>query len=71
MRLDKATDDIWNITNDNGLNPVLFGDVLKRDEVYEMALALGNISTTYKMCWSNAENSLTDGFTWMSQFPSF
>ena len=71
MRLDKAKDQIWNITRDDELNPLFFGDVLKREEVYEMALALGNISTTYKECWGNAENSLIDGFGWMSQFPSF
>jgi hypothetical protein len=71
IRLEAAKDLIWNITRDDGLNPLFFGDVLKKEEVYEMALALGNVSTTYKMCWDNAQNSLLDGFNWVAQFPSF
>lgn len=55
MRLGDAKDNILNITREDGLNPLLFGDVLNREEVYEMALALGNISSNYKTCWKNAQ----------------
>jgi hypothetical protein len=48
MRLDNASTAIWDITgDDDGLNPVFWGDVLNREEIFEMALALGNISSTY------------------------
>jgi hypothetical protein len=39
--------------------------------MYELALALGNISSTYKDCWENAEASILEGANWADQFPSF
>ena len=50
--------DIENITTEDGRNPLLFGDVIKKDEFIEMALALGNVSSNYKICWNDAESSI-------------
>lgn len=71
IRLEMAVDQISNITTENGRNPLLFGDVIKKDEFLEMALALGNVSTSYKSCWNNAESSISQGVDWAAQFPSF
>ena len=64
IRLEDARAEIENITNENGRNPLLFGDVIKKSEMYELALALGNISSTYKDCWDNAESSILEGAEW-------
>jgi hypothetical protein len=66
IRLEDARDDIENITNENGRNPLLFGDVIKKSEMYEMALALGNVSYNYKKCWDMAEGSILEGAQWAS-----
>ena len=35
-----------------------------------MALALGNVSVSYKSCWTEAEESLLKGVNWTQQFNS-
>jgi hypothetical protein len=58
IRLEMAKDQIYNISTENGRNPLLFGDVIQKEEMLEMALALGNVSSSYKQCWNKAETSI-------------
>mmetsp|Transcript_6266 Transcript_6266/g.10202 ORF Transcript_6266/g.10202 Transcript_6266/m.10202 type:complete len:140 (-) Transcript_6266:421-840(-) len=61
----KAIEDISYSTDESGNPyPELFGDILDKDEVYELALALGNISSTYQQCWTDVETSLTSAVAW-------
>lgn len=57
-RLDKAWLDFSNISNPEGLTPLLFGDIINLPEIYELLLAIGNISYEYKQCWLNGNKSL-------------
>ena len=63
-RLDKAWLDFSNISNPNGESPWLFGDIINLPEIYELLLAIGNISTEYKECWINANQSLNQATGW-------
>ena len=64
IRLENAYNNILNITTENGRNPLFFGDVLKKEEILEMALALGNVSTNYKSCWKQTESTIIKGVEW-------
>lgn len=71
LRVEKAWDDIVNVTFDSTQREAkLFGDIINKQEFFEMALALGNVSVSYKSCWTEAEESLLKGVNWTQQFNS-
>jgi hypothetical protein len=43
---------------------------IRAENWFELLLALGNVSTTFKECWNNTEEALVDGLEWANQFPN-
>ena len=41
-----------------GREPEIFGEVVTLEETYELLLAMGNISSIYRACWGDAQDTI-------------